>query len=110
MDLITTYFCKASQVGYHGNLFGGRMLAWLDEAGAAGWFADYWDKLIPVIEARLAAHGKPFVGGTDRPTIADFKAIQTVIGSNPDFNPACIVPTAIGEQLAAKQAASTLYH
>jgi len=26
MDLITTYFCKASQVGYHGNLFGGRML------------------------------------------------------------------------------------
>jgi len=35
MDLITTYFCKASQVGYHGNLFGGRMLAWLDEAGAA---------------------------------------------------------------------------
>tara|TARA_Y100001938_G_scaffold82862_1_gene114009 strand:+ start:90 stop:482 length:393 start_codon:yes stop_codon:yes gene_type:complete len=35
MDLITTYFCKTSQVGYHGNLFGGRMLAWLDEAGAA---------------------------------------------------------------------------
>ena len=35
MDLITTYFCKASQVGYHGNLFGGRMLAWLDEAAAA---------------------------------------------------------------------------
>ena len=35
MDLITTYFCKASQVGYHGNLFGGRMLAWLDEAGAS---------------------------------------------------------------------------
>ena len=33
MDLITTYFCKSSQVGYHGNLFGGRMLAWLDEAG-----------------------------------------------------------------------------
>ena len=35
MDLITTYFCKSSQVGYHGNLFGGKMLAWLDEAGAA---------------------------------------------------------------------------
>ena len=35
IDLITTYFCKSSQVGYHGNLFGGRMLAWLDEAGAA---------------------------------------------------------------------------
>ena len=35
MELISTYYCKASQVGYHGNLFGGRMLAWLDEAGAA---------------------------------------------------------------------------
>jgi len=34
MDLISTYFVKASQIGYHGNLFGGRMLAWLDEAGA----------------------------------------------------------------------------
>ena len=35
MDLISTYFVKSSQVGYHGNLFGGKMLAWLDEAGAA---------------------------------------------------------------------------
>ena len=35
MELISTYYCKASQVGYHGNLFGGRMRAWLDEAGAA---------------------------------------------------------------------------
>ena len=35
MELISTYYCTASQVGYHGNLFGGRMLAWLDEAGAA---------------------------------------------------------------------------
>lgn len=35
MELITTYFVKSGQVGYHGNLFGGRMLAWLDEAGAA---------------------------------------------------------------------------
>ena len=35
MEVISTYYCKASQVGYHGNLFGGRMLAWLDEAGAA---------------------------------------------------------------------------
>tara|TARA_R110001599_G_scaffold71320_9_gene199164 strand:- start:7776 stop:8183 length:408 start_codon:yes stop_codon:yes gene_type:complete len=26
--------CKESNVGYHGNLFGGTMLAWLDEAGA----------------------------------------------------------------------------
>ena len=35
MELISTHFCKAANVGYHGNLFGGTMLAWLDEAGAA---------------------------------------------------------------------------
>ena len=33
-----------------------------------------WNKFLPVIEARLAGHGKPFIAGTDRPTIADFKA------------------------------------
>tara|TARA_Y100000593_G_C4232888_1_gene297938 strand:- start:249 stop:650 length:402 start_codon:yes stop_codon:yes gene_type:complete len=35
MELISTHYCKAKQVGYHGNLFGGIMLSWLDEAGAA---------------------------------------------------------------------------
>ena len=78
--------------------------------GADQWIADYWDKVIPVIDARLAAHGKPFIGGTDRPTIADFKAIQTVVSSNPEFNPACIIPTAVQQQLAAKQKASPHYH
>ena len=34
-ELISTHFCKTKQVGYHGNLFGGIMLSWLDEAGAA---------------------------------------------------------------------------
>ena len=35
VELISTHYCKAQQVGYHGNLFGGIMLSWLDEAGAA---------------------------------------------------------------------------
>ena len=35
MELITTHVCNESNVGFHGNLFGGTMLAWLDEAGAA---------------------------------------------------------------------------
>ena len=35
MELISTHFVKKSEVGYHGNLFGGIMLAWLEEAGAA---------------------------------------------------------------------------
>jgi acyl-CoA thioesterase YciA len=35
MGLISTHYVMAKQVGYHGNLFGGTMLAWLDEAAAA---------------------------------------------------------------------------
>ena len=35
MELITTHVCKVSDIGFHGNLFGGKMLAWLDEAAAA---------------------------------------------------------------------------
>tara|TARA_B100000745_G_C20045892_1_gene356581 strand:- start:287 stop:688 length:402 start_codon:yes stop_codon:yes gene_type:complete len=35
VDLISTHFVKTQDVGYHGNLFGGVMLAWLDEAAAA---------------------------------------------------------------------------
>jgi len=35
MQLISTHFVKTQNVGYHGNLFGGTLLGWLDEAGAA---------------------------------------------------------------------------
>ena len=35
MELISTHVCKQSDVGFHGNLFGGLMLAWLDEAAVA---------------------------------------------------------------------------
>ena len=35
MELISTHYVMAKQVGYHGNLFGGIMLSWIDEAGAA---------------------------------------------------------------------------
>lgn len=35
MELITTKVCMKGNIGVHGNLFGGTMLAWLDEAGAA---------------------------------------------------------------------------
>ena len=34
MELISSHVCKTSNVGFHGNLFGGTMLGWLDEAGA----------------------------------------------------------------------------
>jgi len=35
MKLISTHVCKTQNVGFHGNLFCGVMLSWLDEAGAA---------------------------------------------------------------------------
>ena len=35
MDLISTHKVMTQHLGYHGNLFGGQMLAWLDEAGVA---------------------------------------------------------------------------
>lgn len=35
MELISTHLVKQGDVGYHGNLFGGIMLAWLDEAAAS---------------------------------------------------------------------------
>lgn len=39
MNYVATKICQASEIGYNGNLFGGTMLSWLDEAGAA--FAGY---------------------------------------------------------------------
>ncbi len=39
MHYVATKICQASEIGYNGNLFGGTMLSWLDEAGAA--FAGY---------------------------------------------------------------------
>ena len=35
MELISTHICMKKDIGVHNNLFGGIMLAWLDEAGAA---------------------------------------------------------------------------
>jgi acyl-CoA thioesterase YciA len=35
LELISTHICKTQNIGFHGNLFGGIMLSWLDEAGAA---------------------------------------------------------------------------
>ena len=35
MELITTHPIKKSDLGFHANLFGGKLLAWLDAAAAA---------------------------------------------------------------------------
>ena len=35
MELLSTHIVKTSDLGFHGNLFGGKLLAWLDAAAAA---------------------------------------------------------------------------
>lgn len=35
MHLVTTHICMAKDLGVHGNLFGGIMMAWIDEAASA---------------------------------------------------------------------------
>ena len=35
MELVTTKICMALDLGVHGNLFGGSMMSFLDEAAAA---------------------------------------------------------------------------
>ena len=35
MELITTHPVKKSDLGFHSNLFGGKLLAWIDAAAAA---------------------------------------------------------------------------
>ena len=42
MELLNTHPVKKSDLGFHGNLFGGKLLAWLD-ASAAGYAAQCCD-------------------------------------------------------------------
>lgn len=35
MDLISTYIVKTSDLGFHGNLFGGKLMGWVDASAAA---------------------------------------------------------------------------
>ena len=35
MELISTHPVKKSDLGFHGNLFGGKLMSWVDAAGAA---------------------------------------------------------------------------
>ena len=70
----------------------------IDPALVDPWFDNFWNKVIPVLDARLAEHGKKFLAGTDRPTIADFKAFQTVI-MNLDSNTACVLTPEIRSRL-----------
>ena len=72
----------------------------LTESDGHTWLSDYWDKILPVIEARLAEHGQPFIAGTPRPTIADFRAFAPVMGTLQ--NPASACPRPVLDALQSK--------
>jgi acyl-CoA thioesterase YciA len=35
LELISTHIVKTSDIGFHGNLFGGKLMAWIDASAAA---------------------------------------------------------------------------
>lgn len=74
----------------------------------AEWLAGGYGKVIPIYEKRLAAHGKRFLAGTDRPTIADFKAFQHNIGFS-DVNPSTPIPRETLDKINNMIAASPSY-
>ena len=66
-------------------------------------------KVFPVIERRLAAHGKTFIAGTDRPTIADFKAFQLHMSTIDPQSPANVVPPSVQAKVEAAIAKHPTY-
>ena len=66
----------------------------LDESKGDNWIKTFWQPYITFIEARLTAHGKNFVGGTDAPTCADFKCFQVCVTFLPE-NSAMALPASV---------------
>ena len=70
MELLNTHPVKKSDLGFHGNLFGGKLLAWLD-ASAAGFAAQCCDtpRMVTVaidkcVFKRPAKEGQAEIGET----------------------------------------------
>ena len=97
---------QAAHLLMYAPLLGG---APLDETKTDDWFAKFWNKCIPIYEKRLAGHGKKFLAGTDRPTMADFKAFGTVI-MNLDSNQGNVLPQHIRDRVKQTMQASPGYY
>ena len=65
-----------------------------DEEGKKWAEETYWRKCIAQVGKRLQSHGKPFVAGTDRPTVADFKLFACPSVSL-EMNSATIIPASV---------------
>jgi len=78
---------------YTAPLLGGGALA--DDEKADEFINKYVKELVRVVGARLDGHGKKFIAGTDRPTIADFKAFTNLSTAMSDMNPASAFPESV---------------
>lgn len=72
------------------------------EDGSQEWIDTYYGAIFDILEKRMAAHGKNFVGGTDRPTCADFKVFSSM--SDTIYNSASPIPASILDRVRAKMA------
>ena len=80
----------------------------LDEADGDAWIERSWGVVCPVYEKRLAEHGRKFIGGTDTPTIADFKCFQHNIGFT-ELNASTPISRAVLDKINAKFAQYPAY-
>ena len=63
---------------------------------------EFWDPHIRVVAARLREHGKDFLAGTNKPTVADFKMFGQVSMAMGEMNTGSIVPTEVQEKIRKK--------
>jgi hypothetical protein len=96
---------QGAHVAIYAPLLGG---AAFDESMAGEWFTKFWDVVIPVLDARLVEHGERFLAGTQRPTIADFKAFQTVF-MNLESNRGCALSAQLLNRVKTRMQASPAY-
>ena len=66
---------------------------------------------MPVLDARLAEHGKKFIAGTDAPTMADFKAsiFWGIVFQDCRGEENAVYPQEVKDELMAKAAAYPNY-
>mmetsp|Transcript_23026 Transcript_23026/g.30612 ORF Transcript_23026/g.30612 Transcript_23026/m.30612 type:complete len:170 (-) Transcript_23026:216-725(-) len=58
--------------------FKGKLGLETGEEDMAAW-ESYFDKIVPFLAGRLEKHGKQYIAGTDRLTIADIKVFQVLV-------------------------------
>ena len=72
-----------------------------DESKGRDYIAAVWDKMLPILEARLEKHGQDWIGGTETISIVDFKVGQLLYGAT-SMNPECKMPPLLKSDISNK--------